>query len=552
MRRSFPLALAATLVLAACADRVPTDPSGGAPSLRADASDPTPATLTLEKIGGFAGGGAGSAEITAFDPVSKRLFVVNGAQGTVDVLDLRNPASPRKIATLAVAGGGANSVAADNGVVAVAVEGSPKTTPGTVAFYRATTLQPISSVTVGSLPDMVTFSPDGRYVLVANEGEPNELYTTDPEGSISIIDVTNINRPTVRTAGFTQFNGQADQLRAAGVRLFGYNSPSVAQDLEPEYVAVSEDSRTAWVTLQENNALAVVDIEAGVVTDIKPLGFKDHSLAANKLDASDRDDPDGTGPLTNSVNIRNWPVLGMYQPDAIAAYTAGGQTYLVTANEGDARVYPPADIPGGPDEGDIFNEEARVGSLSLNTGIFSSAVCGGTCTGNARLGRLNVTRTLGLNPVTGLYDALYPFGARSFSIWTANGQLVWDSGDQLEQLTAALPMVKFNASHSNNNQDDRSDNKGPEPEGVALGRLGTKTFAFIGLERVGGVVVFDVTNPSSPSYVTYVNTRSGTAGDLGPEGVAFVPAVQSPNKRPLVIVGNEVSGTTAIFQVNLH
>lgn len=553
MRRTHAsLALAGSLLVAACADRVPTDPSPGAPSLRVDASDPTPTSLSLTKVGGYAGGGVGAAEITAFDRVSKRLFVVNGALGTVDVLDLQNPASPRKIATLSVSGGGANSVAADNGVAAVAIQGSPKTAPGTVAFYRTTTLQLISSVTVGALPDMVLFSPDGRYVLVANEGEPNDLYTTDPMGSVSIIDVTNITQPTVRTAGFTQFNGQADQLRAAGVRLFGYNNPSVAQDLEPEYVAVSEDSRTAWVTLQENNALAIVDIDAGVVTDIVPFGYKDHSLAANKLDASDRDDPDGDGPLTNSITIRNWPVLGMYQPDAIAAYTAGGQTYLVTANEGDARVYPPADIPGGPDEGDIFNEEARVGSLPLNTGIFSSAVCGGTCTGSARLGRLNVTRTLGLNPVTGLYDALYAFGARSFSIWTANGQLVWDSGDQLEQLTAALPMVKFNASNSNNTQDDRSDNKGPEPEGIALGRLGAKTFAFIGLERVGGIVVYDVTTPSSPSYVTYVNTRSGATGDRGPEGVIFVPAVRSPSKHPLVIVGNEVSGTTAVFQVTLH
>ena len=538
MHSVYVLALATTLsLLTACGQQQATIAPIDLAADGAPASDPTPSTISLEKIGQFAGGGPGAAEITAFDAVSQRLFVVNGAQGTVDVLDLTTPSSPKKLATLSMArfGASANSVAAHGGVVAVAIEGFDKQARGTVAFYRATTLQLISSVQVGALPDMLTFSRSGRYVLVANEGEPSGDYLKDPEGSVSVIDVSNVHAPIVAEAGFVAFNSQAEGLRAAGVRIFGPNA-SVAQDLEPEFITIDDDERSAWVTLQENNALAVVDIPTATVRQIVPLGFKHHALAGNALDVSDSDGPAGAG----LVNIRTWavPLFGMYQPDAIASYTVNGQTYLVTANEGDARGYP------------AFAEEQRVGALPLDASRFTAAVCGGACTSNARLGRLTVTSALGRNGAA--FDALYAFGARSFSIWTAHGRLVWDSGDQLEQLTRALPMVAFNASHAGNALDDRSDDKGPEPEGLALGRLGEKTFAFIGLERIGGVAVYDVTVPTSPVHVTYVNSRNGASGDLGPEGVTFVPAGQSTSKEPLLIVGNEVSGTTAIYRIKLR
>lgn len=536
------LALAgAAAALSACATDRPVSPARSLTSGTIDASaDITPASISLTKIGNVDGGGAAAAEITAFDHVTKRLFVVNGALGTVDVIDLQDPANPVTLTTLSVTqfGASANSVDTHDGIVAVAVEGHIKTSPGTVAFYDAATLNLISSVTVGALPDMVTFDERGRQLLVANEGEPNDDYTVDPEGSVSIIDVSDIANPSVRTTTFGAYNGQVDALRAKGVRIYGPNA-TVAQDFEPEYITVAENGRTAWVTLQENNAIAIVDVAAAIVTDIVALGFKDHSLAGNALDASDRDGPGG-GP---AVKIRRRPVLGMYQPDAIASYRVAGRTYLVTANEGDARDY--GGTPG-------FQEEARVGSLPINTSIFTDAACDGPCSANSRLGRLTVTTTLGLNAATGQYDALYVLGARSFSIWSDAGQLVWDSGDQFEQRTSMLSNVAFNASNTGNSLDDRSDNKGPEPEGVVLARFGAKTFAFVGLERVGGVMVYDITNPNSPQFVTYANSRQGSGGDLGPEGLFFVPASESPNGAPLLIVGNEVSGTTAIWQIALN
>ncbi len=610
----FAAALIATAALAACGGGGDGQPSGPASQ---------PLSVQLEKIGGYATGqfGVSAAEIPAYDAASRRLFVVNAQAGKVDVLDLRVPAQPVKVGeidaatSLALPGAEINSVAVHDGLVAVAVQAATKTDPGRVALYRASDLVLLGSATVGAQPDMISFTPDGKTVLLANEGEPSDDYQIDPEGSISVVDVTTPTAPVVRTASFTAFNGQAAALRTAGVRLYGPGA-SVAQDLEPEYIAVSADGRTAWATLQENNALAKIDLVAGTVTDILPLGFKDHSVAGNELDASDTDG--------GTINIRTWPgVRGLYLPDAMASYTAGGQTYLVTANEGDARAWGEGNAAywaGDASQG--FVEEFRVkhlvnrngwagragddlppqlnalavgGLLDPTTFAYCGAIAGnpGACRNDENLGRLNITWTMGYrtNPdgspmmftpagvqdPTGnrlMYDKLYSYGARSFSIWNANGGLVWDSGAEIEKFIASpqcmlgqarnIPCADFfNSGHNEGNaKDSRSDAKGPEPEGIALGKIGNKTFAFIGLERMGGVLVYDITTPTAPVRVDYLNTRDewmtqpsaanlATVGDLGPEGLVFIPAARSPNGRPLLVVGNEVSGTTSVLQLNL-
>ena len=513
-----------------------------------DDEDLTPKTLALEKIGGYDGGKVGAAEITAFDAASKRLFVVNGANGTVDVLDLAAPSAPKLVGTISVTGlgVGVNSVAIHDGLVALAIEASPKTNPGTVAFYNAADLKLVNSVRVGALPDMLTFTPDGRTVLVANEGEPNsygQADSVDPEGSVSVITVNRGGAPTVATADFRAFNGQEAALRSQGIRIYGPGA-SAAQDLEPEYIATSEDGRTAYVTLQENNAVAIVDVASAKVTAIKPLGTKNHNLAGMGMDASDEDGGTNTNSGTPAVRIAPQPVKGMYLPDAIARFTVDGASYLITANEGDAR----ADWPG-------FNEETRVRahcSAGLDPAVFGDAA---NLVLDSNLGRLRITTTpnggsSGKN-AAGQCTELYSFGARSFSIWDTNLNRVYDSGDEFEQKTVALPNARFNASNDNNDLDGRSASKGPEPEGVVVGRFGSKTYAFIGLERIGGVMVYDVSKPSAASFVTYLNTRNNESGDRGPEGLTFIPADKSPNNKPLLVVGNETSGTTAILQVNL-
>ncbi len=488
--------------------------------------------------------GSTAAEIVAFDPLTRRAFSINSVDNDLVVVDLANPAAPVLLnkVSMDAHGAGLNSVDVHNGLVAVAVEASPRTDPGQVVFLDGATLEVLGAVTVGALPDMLTFTDDGRQVLVANEGEPNSYGFADsvnPEGSVSIIDISaGVGAAVVNTAGFSSFDGQKNALIAAGVRIFGPGA-SVAEDLEPEYIA--HRGRTAWVTLQEANAIAIIDIPTATVQQIVPLGLKDHAVPGQGLDPSDLDGPEGTA----SALIGNWPVFGMYQPDGIASFNIRNNLYLVTANEGDSRTSD--DFPG-------FNEEVRAGTTGyvLDPIEFPTA---GDLKGNASLGRLNVTNASGDRDGDGDFDQIHVFGARSFSIWNSAGQLVWDSGDQFEQYfddpANGFDSI-FNASNSNNKLDDRSDNKGPEPEGVVTGRVGPSVYAFIALERIGGVMAFDVSNPSAPVFAAYSNTRliDAVGGDRGPEGITFVSEEDSPNGRPLVLVGNEVSKTIAIFQVN--
>jgi len=928
------------------------------------------APLELSVVGTYSTGlGEASSEIAAYDARTRRVFVTNAASKTVDILDVRAPSAPTRIARIDVATlGTPNSVAVDDGLVAVAVEAPVKTDAGVVAFYSVSGT-PIAQVRVGSQPDMLTFTPDGRNLLVANEGEPSGYggaTDVDPEGTVSIIRVPQgqaewkrFGASNVRHAMFRQYNGQEASLRARGIRIYGPGA-SAAQDFEPEYVAVSEDSRMAYVTLQENNAIAVVDIARGAVTKLLPLGYKDYRAppqanatyewthlpvvgktaagqkislggfsglafegttrdgklkfvthtdrgpngeptgivrpfllpdftprivrftldpsngrfdltqeillkrpdgslltglpntalstnasqpyndevpvdlfgnvvpldalgadleavvvaddgsfwmadeyrpaiyhfdkrgkllqryipvgthaAAGKpvpaagvagefgiealpaviaqrrqnrgmealaefngklyafvqsparnpstlangalnvmrnirvvefdpatlvtrqfiysldnpalLDAADtpadkigdavasvngeifvveRDDDavpasdlavitkkvyrftlgaatdvtaldtiypilrngvtvnlsldqmtmaelasvgvqgiskslhvdlaqagyasvqkveglallengqlavlndndfgvarividNATGTFTRAadytpetvtlglisvpgldasdrdsqIDIRNWPLYGMYEPDAIAAYRVRGRTYLVTANEGDAREWPG------------LVEEARVSTLTLDSTAFPDAAA---LKQNANLGRHTVTRTLGDADGNGAYEKLFTLGGRSFSIWSTDGTQVYDSGSDFERITADAFPAYFNASNNNSALDDRSDNKGPEPEAVAVGEIDGRTYAFIGLERVGGIVMYDVTDPTTPLFVDYLNNRDFAAGtgDLGPEGLKFIPAHESPNGRPMLLAANEISGTVTLYKIS--
>lgn len=497
--------------------------------------------ISLTPLGSYREGtyNEGAAEIVAHDPGTQRLFVVNGAKRTVDVLDARNPMAITRIGNLAIpaeAGVAANSVAVRNGIVAVAVEASPKTSPGSVVFYSAQG-QFLKSLRVGALPDMVTFSPDGKYVLSANEGEPAEDYSVDPEGSVSIIDISKgieaTTQADVKTADFQAFNMQNLPM---GVRVFGpSNRPLVvAENLEPEYISVTPDSRKAYVTIQEANAIAIVDIVTAKVEKLVPLGTKGHWLERNTMDASDRD---------GGIALRTWTVWGMYMPDTIAGYTAAdGKYYVITANEGDSR-----DWPG-------YSEVARVSAVRLDPRFYPDPA---GLQQASELGRLNITTATGDDDGDGDIDRIHVFGARSFSIWDADAKLVYDSGNELEAAHEADFFLNFNVSNSNNTRDDRSDDKGPEPEAVAIGTVRGRTYAFIGNERQSNIVVYDVTDPLRSRYVGQwwnrnfsAATNTAAAGDLGPEGMIFIEAADSPNGRPLLVVANEISGTTTIWQIN--
>ncbi|MFZ1413016.1 MAG: choice-of-anchor I family protein [Defluviicoccus sp.] len=258
------------------------------------------------------------------------------------------------------------------------------------------------------------------------------------------------------------------------------------------------------------------------------LGLIAFDGQSNGLDAGDRDD---------AINIAEWPVNGLYMPDAIARYVDNdGALFFVTANEGDAR-----------------DEPKRIGSIELDAEAFPNAAA---LQDNKALGRLEISSIDGDTDGDGDFDQLFSYGARSFSIWDQFGNLVFDSGDQFEQIVAERLPHNFNATNDENDFDGRSDNKGPEPEGVVIGRIDGKIYAFIGLERIGGVMIYDVTEAQAPVFVNYVNDRDfagdpekDTAGDLGPEGLTFVAAADSPTGAPMLIVTNEISGSTAIYQI---
>lgn len=477
--------------------------------------------------------GLNSAEIVAHDPSTQRLYIANSIAGKLDIVNFINPSNPILLSSINVSTlGGINSVAVKNGTVACAIENSinPQDS-GKVVFFDKDGVF-LKDVKVGAMPDMITFNQAATRVLTANEGEPNAAYTNDPDGSVSIINISggiaSLNQSNVTAITFTSYNGTEAALRAQGIRIFGV-SGMASKDFEPEYIAISKDDTKAWVTLQENNAVLEINLTNNTITSLRAMGSKDHSILANAMDVSN---------TTKDVNISNFPVKGFYMPDAIASYTVGGVNYYITANEGDARAYTG------------LNEESRLSALNLDPTKFPFTA---EMKNNSLMGRLQTTNRSGDTDTDGDIDTIYCYGSRSFSIWNGStGALVYDSQDNLEQITANNTFsVLFNASNTSGTRKDRSDDKGPEPEGVAIGQIGGNTYAFISLERIGGVMVYDVTNPNAPVYVTYVNNRTlpSNGPDRGAEGIIFIPQSQSPNGQHIVIAANEVSSTLSIWGI---
>lgn len=455
-------------------------------------------------------GGLGAAEISAFDPSTDKLFAVNNSYilNKIDVIDISNPAVISVIHSISMLpyGGYVNSVAVSNGKLAAAVESTDKQGAGKIVVFNTSTYAVIKSINVGALPDMVTFTNDGNYILSANEGEPSDNYSNDPEGSVSIIKVSDYS---VKTINFSTFESQLAALTAKGFRIFGPGK-NFNKDIEPEYITVSDDNTTAYVTLQENNAIAEIDIVTGIVKKIMPLGFKDYSLEANAIDASDKD---------SKIAFTTYnKVFGMYMPDAIAYYNYNGTPYLFTANEGDSREYT------------AFIEMKRAGTVTFDPTNFPTAA---TLKADANLGRLNITTTLGDTDGDGDFDALYSLGARSFSVWDAiTGAQVFDSKNELDRKATELKIY----------DDGRSDDKGAEPESVTIGRVGNKTIAIVGMERADAFAIYDITTPTAPVFIKMYKT-----GDA-PEGLLFIPASKSPINQSLIVISSENDGLVKIYK----
>lgn len=494
--------------------------------------------ITLEYLGSFDPSGTNNStcEIVVHDPVSQRLFTTSAVAGFLDIINFANPAQPVIVSSIDMNPyGGVTSVAVKNGIVAVASPNAQPHLDGSVVFFNTDGVFQ-KQVTVGALPDNISFTPDGTKVITANEGQPNSDYSIDPEGSVSVINIAGgiaaLTQANVNTILFTGYNTQETGLMAEGVRKLKMTS-TMSQDFEPEYVTTSADSQKAWVTLQENNAIAEINLTSGTITDVWALGTKDMSIMGNGADISDNN---------GEVLIANWPIKSYYIPDAVASYNVGGTNYIITANEGDEKEY------------DGFEERTTIGagSYALDMATYPQA---GMLKKSYNAGRMRVTNLHGNTDADAEFEQIHAVGTRSFSIFNAETkQIVYDSGDDFEMYTAMTSPINalFNSDSEENEAKGRSRAKGPEPEGVTTAQIAGHTFAFISLERIGGVMVYDVTDPADVKFVDYKNNRSVSAyeGDHGPEGITFINSADSPDDKNYIIVANEISGTLTIFEVD--
>ncbi|MGN0319186.1 MAG: choice-of-anchor I family protein [Lachnospira sp.] len=490
-------------------------------------------SLKLELAGRFNSGAmnadGGSLEIVSYNPTNGYAYAVSGVKGKLIAVDLNENMDGENVNNLAgteidvkslVEGFSYGdmtsvSVSPDQSKLAVAIQAENYADKGIVALFSCKTdgsLELLSTVSVGVQPDMVTFS-DNSTILTADEGEPRDGVTgTDPKGSVTIVRIADTNSMTSETVYFDNFDDKRDELTSAGVLIQKEKQPST--DFEPEYIAVA--GNTAYVSLQEANAVAVLDILAGEFKNVFPLGFQNYGETKTDLEKN------------GAIELKNYEnVYGIKMPDGISVITIGSKTYLLTANEGDSR----ADWAGYDNESE--NYTSPTGNVTLDSKVVW----------------FNATMWDGLDE-----SKAYVFGGRSFSVYEATEEglsLVFDSGSEFEEITAEKIPDYFNASNDKTSLDNRSGKKGPEPESVVTGTVNDKIFAFIALERIGGVMVYDITEPENAEFVNYINSREfdeAIKGDVSPEGLFFVNATDSKTGNALLLTACEVSGTLAVYE----
>ena len=518
------------------------------------------ATVKVSEIASISSGdGEGSSEIAAFHAGSKRIFATNGVKNTIDIFDISDVANPKKVSTVALAayGNDVTSVAAGKDVVVAVVNvsdkfsatGVPTTTNGKLVVFDTNGKVLSSPDVLGVLPDSVTFAPNGTTALVAIEAQPvcakddpataakeetDYSKASDPVGGVTVVDLSNPAAPVLRFAGFDQFT--VAEMRAKGIAVSSVVN-NVSKDFEPEFVT-AVDNNYAYVTIQEANAIGKLNIGTATFESISRAFETKVSRVAR--DTSDRDA--GAGPRTYTN------VVAASQPDAIAGFTVGSGQYFVTANEGDAREYT------------CLNDDLRGSALKVDTRRFPNwSVLSGT----AALGRAKVNPTIGDKDGDGDIDTIHLRGSNSMTMYR-NGIAIWDSAELLDQIqTQAFGVANINGSHSLSSDkstmnyvgQDRSDDKGAEPEGVAVGMVGDRRIAILGLERMTALAIFDITAPGNPVFQEWLQmlpTKATPAKDVkywSPEGIVFVPADKSPSGKALIITSYELSGSLSIHQI---
>ena len=498
---------------------------------------------------GMTNADGGVMEIVDYNTVTGWAYAVNGQTGNLTAIAVKDMADSENVDLLdgndidvksiveanceGFTYGDMTSVAvsADGTKLAAAVQAEGYADNGRVAVFTCNadgTLIFEQAYETGVQPDMVTFTPDDSRILTANEGEPREGYAdgaVDPAGSVTVITVAD---GTAVNVDFTAYdsNEERQKLIDAGIVMKKDTVPS--EDLEPEYIAAGND--TAYITLQEANAIAVIDLDSLKVAGIYSAGYEDYSTTAVDIDKKDE--------AYNSAVYES--LRGIRMPDGVALYSVDGVDYIVTANEGDSREW-----------GDYLNEDER------DFGDGQTSPSGKITAENS--GLTGKVVFFDSSDYDGLDSGLdYVFGGRSFTVFRADKSgltEIYDSGSDFEAKTAEYIPENFNCSNDDKSLDDRSGKKGPESESITVGTVGERTYAFIGLERVGGVMVYDITDPAETVYVNYINSRDFSediAGDDSPEGLCFIPAADSADGNAYLLAACEVSGTVAAYELTAN
>nr|UYM80485.1 shell protein 1 [Terebratalia transversa] len=429
-------------------------------------------------------------------------------------------------------------------------------------FDRMTRDLPLANeIQVGPHPDMVTFSSDCRTIIVCNEGEPGKNETggfEDPEGSVTILKFSTSDlttAPLKQTVDFTKFNERALEYKRRGVRWIYEGIPedrtTFSQDLEPEYVTLSKDETKAYVVLQENNAVAVVDVIRADAIELYPLGFKD--WGRYRFDASDRD---------KRIDQNFWvDIMGMYQPDAIKLFDVNGVSYIIGACEGDSKDY------RNKTHGRQWTEERRGFYLRRRLSRTMNEASKLAVQDNLKLGRLKFSAVDGLDYENN-FTKLYSYGARSIAIWRADDfSLVYESGSELEDLYRDRMPIIFNSFMGNTSltpstsMDLRSDDKGPEPESLDIAQIGDTTLIALGNERTSSVVLYAIRgNSVTPTFQALFRNGDIDAtweelyqqrriGDIDPEDIRIIHPRDSPTGEAMLLVSGSLSGTVTLYRI---
>jgi hypothetical protein len=472
----------------------------------------------------------------AYEPLSKRVFVLNRGANQMNILDLSDLNKVRFVRQISLTQVGArpNDVAVIGNIVAVISENNLKQANGRVAFFD-TTGTFLNQLTVGPEPTALKFANGGTHLIITNQGSPSQDYFTDPPGSISVVAIFGTNPLQLNSTNVFSINFERLDTVAYDNRLRIFNNanqlPSI--DIEPLQIGPVENTNLAAITLGTNNGLALIDYFNGTLDTVYGLGLKDNGLPNQGFDGS----------VVGNITIQPYSkIYSLYNPVGMASLLHNGASYFLTANQGLPRRYM------------AYDEVDSLKNIPLNPGAFPNR---NTLVRDSVLGWLEVSKELGKAQNGFIHDSAVAFGGRSFSVWNDSAQLIWDSGDDFEQTIAALNAANFNASAvSNTSRKSQSVKQGPQPNSIAIGTVNGNRYAFITLKQMGGFFIYNLNDPTNPVFEQYISDRNflvpandTAAGDLGPEKITFVPAGDSPTGIALLLLSNSVSGSFSVYQV---